>query len=123
MATIAIIEDEKSLAQAYKTILEKQGYVVFVAYDGQEALAVIAKHTPDLILLDLKMPTMSGLEFLRKIDTKLASKVIVFSNKDAQDDIDEAFKLGAQHYLLKSWASPQDLVKVVQEGLQAGSNL
>jgi two-component system response regulator VicR len=118
MTKIAVVEDEKSLALAYQTILEKHGYEVFVAYDGKEALDVVAKHSPDLILLDMNMPNMNGLEFLRHLEKNTTAKVIVFSNQDTQDDIDEAFRLGAKHYLLKSWAAPQDLVRVVKEGLK-----
>lgn len=120
MTKIAVVEDEKSLAEAYQTILEKHGYEVVVAHDGEEALEVVAKHKPDLVLLDMKMPKMNGLEFLRRMEkTHPPTKVIVFSNQDTQDDIDEAFRLGAKHYLLKSWAAPQDLVKVVREGLKS----
>lgn len=120
MKKILIVEDEKSLASAYQTILEKHGYKVQLAYDGEEALAIIEKEAVDLILLDINMPKMNGLEMLKQLDTEtLKSRVIVFSNQDRQSDIDEAFRLGAKRYLLKSWASPQDLVKVVEEGLEA----
>jgi CheY-like chemotaxis protein len=118
MAKIAIVEDEKTLALAYQTILEKHGYEVFIANDGEEALEVMAKHAPDLVLLDINMPKMNGLEFLRHLEKASSTKIVVFSNQDAQDDIDEAFRLGAKHYLLKSWAAPHDLVKVVKEGLK-----
>jgi CheY-like chemotaxis protein len=120
MPKILIVEDEKNLAQAYKMILEKQGYEVMVAYNGQEALDVVGNGMPDLILLDMKMPKMNGLDFLRQLDQAgidPKDKVIVFSNQDTESDIEEAFRLGAKRYLLKSWASPQDLVKVVEEGL------
>jgi two-component system response regulator VicR len=120
MAKVLIVEDEKPLATAYKTILEKHGYDVLVAYDGEEALETVKGGMPDLILLDMKMPKMSGLEFLRVLDkTEPNKRVIVFSNQDTQPDIDEAFKLGAKRYLLKSWAAPQDLVKVVEEALES----
>ena len=119
MKKILIVEDEKSLAQAYQTILEKHGYAVQLAYDGEEALALINKDSVDLILLDINMPKMNGLEMLKQMDKEvLNNRVIVFSNQDTQTDIDEAFRLGAKRYLLKSWASPQDLVKVVEEGLE-----
>jgi DNA-binding NarL/FixJ family response regulator len=61
---------------------------------------------------------MNGLEFLRRLEKVSSTKVVVFSNQDTQADIDEAFSLGAKHYLLKSWAAPHDLVKVVKEGLK-----
>jgi len=118
MAKIAVVEDEMSLALAYRTILEKHGYEVVLAHDGKQALEMVAKDKPDLILLDMKMPHMGGLDFLRQLDAETAGKVIVFSNQDTQDDIDEAFRLGAQHYLLKSWAAPHDLIRVVKEGLE-----
>jgi CheY-like chemotaxis protein len=122
MPKVLIVEDEKNLASAYKTILEKHGYEVAVAYDGAEGLEAVAAKSPDLILLDMKMPKMTGLEFLRHLDSKGPNpdvRVIVFSNQDAQSEIDEAFKLGAKRYLLKSWAAPQDLVKVVEEALES----
>jgi CheY-like chemotaxis protein len=120
MKKILIVEDEKSLAQAYQTILEKHGYAVQLAFDGEEALELIEKASFDLILLDINMPKMNGLEMLKQLETDtLRNRVIVFSNQDSQSDIDEAFRLGAKRYLLKSWASPQDLVKVVEEGLDA----
>ncbi len=122
MAKVLIVEDEKPLANAYQTILAKHGYDAVVAYDGEEALEVVKDGIPDLILLDMKMPKMSGLEFLRALDKTQPEpnkRVIVFSNQDAQSEIDEAFKLGAKRYLLKSWAAPQDLVKVVEEALES----
>jgi two-component system response regulator VicR len=121
MTKILIVEDEKSLAQAYQTILEKHGYQASIAFDGEEALEAVAKDEPDLILLDMKMPKMNGLEFLRRLDKEKAAntRVIVFSNQDIQANIDEAFRLGAKRYLLKYWAAPEDLVKVVKEGLKS----
>jgi CheY-like chemotaxis protein len=118
MAKVLIVEDEQALSAAYKTILEAHGMTALTATNGEEALEVISKETPDLILLDMMMPKMNGLEFLRHLNGVFpADKVIVFSNQDNQSDIDEAFRLGANRYLLKSWAAPQDLVKVVKDAL------
>ncbi len=120
MKKILIVEDEKSLAQAYQTILTQHNYDVQIAHDGEEALQLIKKGSFDLILLDMNMPKMSGLEMLRELESvTLQNRVIVFSNQDSEADIEEAFRLGAKRYLLKSWASPQDLVRVVEEGLEA----
>lgn len=118
MSNVLIVEDEKPLAAAYQAILEKHGYNVSVAYDGAEALDTVKATMPDLILLDMRMPKMNGIEFLRELHkTDPDKRVIVFSNHDNQLEIDEAFKLGAKRYLLKSWAAPHDLVKVVEEAL------
>ena len=120
MKKVLIVEDEQALSAAYKTILEKHGFKPAVAGNGQEALEAIEKERPDVILLDMKMPKMSGLEFLKALETVTHDmKVIVFSNMDTQTEIDEAFRLGAKRYIIKSWASPQDLVRVVNEALDS----
>jgi two-component system, OmpR family, response regulator VicR len=119
-ATILIVEDERSLNEAYQMILEKSGYEVFTAFDGQEALEVTSKIEPTLILLDLRMPRMDGIGFLEHYDLlKKHSdvKVIVFSNYDMQKEIDEAYRLGAERYILKAWASPKELLQVVENTL------
>jgi CheY-like chemotaxis protein len=121
-ATILIVEDENALNQAYQIILGKAGYTVVSAYDGEDALQKAATQTPDLILLDLRMPHMDGLNFLRNYKVRERHpevKVIVFSNYDIQQDIDEAYDQGADRYILKAWASPKELLKVVQDTLAA----
>ncbi len=118
--SILIVEDERSLNEAYQMILQKSGYDVHVAYDGEEALEVAAKCNPTLILLDLRMPRMDGIEFLRKynlLDEHPKVRVIVFSNYDMQKEIDEAYRLGADRYILKAWASPKELLQVVENTL------
>ncbi len=117
---ILVVEDEPALNEAYQIILRKEAYEVFGAYDGDEALELTKTLEPDLILLDLRMPKVSGIEFLRKYQLETAHpkvKVIVFSNLDTQKEIDEAYQLGAQRYILKAWASPNELVKLVKETL------
>ena len=114
------MEDEKPLNNAYQTILQKEGYEVLSAFDGDEALEITDSTEPDLILLDLRMPHIGGIEFLKKYDLKKKHpkvKVIVFSNLDSQPEIDEAYALGAQKYMLKAWASPKELAKLVRETL------
>lgn len=117
---ILIVEDELALNEAYEIILKKDGHKVFVAYDGEQALKLADSLEPDLILLDLRMPRVSGIEFLEKyqlIKKHPAVKVIVFSNLDSQKEIDKAYNLGAHRYMLKAWASPKELIKLVRETL------
>jgi CheY-like chemotaxis protein len=118
--TILIVEDEALLSEAYTTILQKENFNTVVAFNGQEALDVLKNQQIDLILLDLRMPKLSGIEFLKTFKQKKGHKLpktIVFSNYDVQKDIDEAFKYGAERYMLKAWASPRELVKVVNDTL------
>ena len=122
MTNILIVEDEKALNQAYEMILEKAGYKVMGVYDGLEALEAVKEFHPDLILLDLRMPNMSGNEFLAKYDAKNKHpkvKIIVFSNLDSKKDIDEVYSLGATRYVLKAWASPRELLQLVSDTLKA----
>lgn len=122
MQKILIVEDERMLNDAYRLILNKEGYKVFTAFNGEEALAVTKKVEPDLILLDLRMPKMNGIEFLKEYQLSQRhphTKVIVFSNLDMQREIDEAYDLGAQKYMLKAWASPKELAKLVADTLKS----
>lgn len=118
--TILVVEDERTLNEAYQVILRKAGYVVKSAFDGKEALTALKTYEPDLILLDLRMPNMDGLEFLHKYDLTHSHpdvKVIIFSNYDMQAEIDEAYQHGADRYILKAWASPKELLTLVKNTL------
>ena len=121
VAKILIAEDEKALNDAYVMILKRAGFTVKSALDGAEALKITKTYEPDVILLDLRMPEMGGIDFLKAYklpELHPAVKVIIFSNLDMQKEIDEAFALGASKYMLKSWASPSELVKMIEAQLQ-----
>lgn len=120
--SILIVEDEPELAEVYQTLLGQSGYAITVAHNGKSALAAVEEKAPDLILLDLRMPIMDGVEFLEKYDVKEKHKdvkVIVFSNYDMQDEIDDAYRLGADRYVLKAWASPKELLQIVKDSLSS----
>ena len=123
MAHILIVEDEQPLREAYQTILTTNGHKVEAAADGEAALTLLKgkKDVPEVILLDMKLPRVTGLEFLRRLPDEAPnatkSTVIIFSNQEDEPEIDEAFKLGAKKYILKAWASPRNLVKVIDETL------
>jgi DNA-binding NarL/FixJ family response regulator len=116
---VLIVEDEPTLNQAYVTILQAAGGIsVDTSFNGQEALDKIAVQQPDVILLDLRMPQMDGIEFLKRfssVNKPAKTKIIVFSNYDEKEEIDAAFSLGATRYMLKAWASPKELVKLIRE--------
>ncbi len=117
---ILIVEDEAVLSEAYSMLLRQAGYEVAVAADGKQALEKAEECNPQLILLDLRMPVMTGIDFLRAYDLTTKHKgvkVIVFSNYDMQAEIDEAYKLGADRYILKAWASPREILDLVETTL------
>lgn len=115
---ILIIEDDIALNDAYVTILGLQYENVYTAFNGEEALQVAEQHTPDIIFLDLRMPVMDGIGFLEKYQLKQNHPdvhVVVFSNYDMQAEVDKAYELGAERYVLKAWASPKELLKIVED--------
>ena len=118
--SILVVEDEPELAEIYRILLVQAGYEVAVMHNGKDALKHTSEQTPDLILLDLRMPVMDGVEFLKKYELKKKHpkvKVVVFSNYDMQDEIDDAYRLGAEGYVLKAWASPRELLQIVKDSI------
>jgi len=115
---LLLIEDDVSLAQMYRTKLEKDGYTVRVAGDGEDALRQVAERVPDLIFLDIRLPRMDGLSFLetlrRQEDTRNIPVVIV-SNYSEEELIARGLQLGALEYLVKSQTSPGQLSQRVPE--------
>jgi DNA-binding response OmpR family regulator len=122
VARILVVEDDRDLNNAYCVILRNEGHEVETAFDGKEALAKLKKFEPELILLDLLMPIMGGIEFLRQYD--LAGrhsdvKVLIFTNMESSPEVSEAYTLGVQRCIIKSWTAPHNLARVVNETLKA----
>lgn len=123
-AKILIVEDDADLNSAYKTILSSVGYDVVSAVNGQEALDEIkANGDPTIMFLDLRMPVMDGIQFLEKYDAPKHkdTTIIVFSNYDAQKEVDKAYELGAHRYVLKARAAPKELIRIVEDTLAEDS--
>lgn len=120
MADILIVEDDKDLNNAYKIILENEGHNVITVFNGQEALKALDSFEPQLILLDLLMPIMGGLEFLQNYDLDKHSKVkvLIFTNMENSPEVNEAYSLGAHRCIIKSWTAPQNLTHVVGDALE-----
>lgn len=117
---LLIVEDDIDLNDAYQMILKSAGYDVSQAFNGEEALKHIKEHgDPEIIFLDLRMPVMNGIEFLERYDAPehKDTTVIVFSNYDAQKEVDKAYNLGAHRYVLKARAAPKELIRIVVDTL------
>lgn len=114
---ILIVEDDEDLNKAYHMILSSAGYTVESVFNGQEALDHIATSgDPDIMFLDLRMPVMDGIDFLKEYKApKEGTTIVVFSNYDAQNEVDEAFELGADRYVLKARAAPKELIRIVTD--------
>jgi len=115
---ILIVEDEKSLSNALKKALITQGYMVEVASDGQLAVQKIQNSTYDLILLDMYLPKVEGLEFLKqKNKLENTTPTIVLSNINEGEEMAMARELGAERYLIKADTSIDELLKIVKNRL------
>lgn len=114
---VLIIEDDQFLSSLIKGRLEKDGFSVLQAFDGEEALQLLKKEKPALIILDLIMPKVSGFEVLEvvSLDPQLnQTPVIVLSNLAQDSDIEKAKRLGAVEYFVKIRVSIEDLIKKVE---------
>jgi CheY-like chemotaxis protein len=121
VAKILIVEDYESLQKVYKAVLELEGYDVEVVDDGFIALDKAKDDAYDVILLDLLLPHMSGIEFLQAFQPKLhpKTKVIICSNFTNAKFIQEANDLGVAQHLTKSNLSPKEIATVIANTLKA----
>jgi DNA-binding response OmpR family regulator len=118
MPKILFIEDDVHLTDTYNFLFTQEGYEVVWAQNGEEGLRKANEENPDVIVLDMMMPTMSGLDFLKLYDPKNKHpnvKVIAFSNMQTDVFMHEAIKLGAMKYEIKSTFSPRKLVALIMD--------
>lgn len=110
---IMIIEDDRFLSSLMKARLEKEGFSVIQAFDGEEAIQTLKTDLPALIILDLIMPKVTGFEVLQTISiTPQLDKipVVIVSNLAQDSDIEKAHQLGAREYFIKVKISIDDLI-------------
>ncbi len=134
-ARILVVEDEESLADTVRYNLEREGYAVTVAIDGRRAIERFRAESPSLIILDLMLPEMSGLDVCRVIRAESTVPIIMVTAKDSEADKVAGLELGADDYVTKPFsvrelisrvranlrrARPQALVPVAEEQLESG---
>ena len=109
MKKILVVDDEKPISDIIKFNMAKEGYEVLTAFDGREALEVFAAENPDIIILDLMLPEIDGLEVARTIRKTSNVPIIVLSAKDTEFDKVIGLEIGADDYVTKPF-SPRELV-------------
>ena len=119
MTKILIVEDEASFSEALAFLLGKEGFEVTVAEDGQQAVDKFAKEGADLILLDLMIPIISGIEVCRIIRTTSQVPIIMLTAKDAEIDKVVGLELGADDYVTKPYSS-RELIARIKAVLRRG---
>jgi two-component system, OmpR family, KDP operon response regulator KdpE len=111
-ASILVVDDEREIVRALRRTLSAHGYTVLTASSGEEALEMVTQHRPDLLLLDLLLPDMSGLEVCRRVRAVSNVPIIVLSVKDTERDKVEALDLGADDYVAKPFGMNEVLARV-----------
>ena len=114
---ILVIDDDKTFQKTIRDTLEPLGYVIAEAHDGEEGLIKVEKEKPNLILLDIVMPKLGGMEFLRiinKDDHQNEIPILITSNFSGSNMIEEGMKLGIRGYIVKSDESLKTIVNNIE---------
>ena len=109
---ILVVEDEKSIAHFISSVLSANGYEAMQARTGAEAMSMISSHCPDLVILDLGLPDMDGLDILRQLRSWSSLPVVVVSARSHEKDKVTALDLGADDYLTKPFGTDELLARV-----------
>lgn len=114
---ILIVDDEPNILLSLDFLMKKNGYNVFIARDGEEALNIIIQEKPEIIILDIMMPKVDGYEvcqYVRQHDEFASAKVVFLSAKSKESDIQKGYEMGADLYMTKPF-STRALVEKVKE--------
>ncbi len=118
MAKILLVEDDSLMIRLYQKTFTFDGFDVVVAQDGEEGLVKAKLEKPTLILLDVMMPKMNGLEVLKRLKNDPETKsipVVILTNLAGEHDAQEALSYGAIRYIVKSEQEPRGVTKIVEE--------
>ena len=117
LGTIMVVEDEKDMACLIQDFLEVEGYTVYLAHDGRQAVEEFAKYNPELVILDIMIPFIDGMEVCKKIRQQSSIPIIMLSAKGTDMDKVLGLGLGADDYMTKPF-SPIELVARVKANLR-----
>ena len=115
MASILIVDDDELLLRFLEHKLQAKGYTIITATDGLQALEVASEQKPDLILLDIMMPDMDGLEVLRRLKASPTTDgipVLMLTARKLEQDVVVGLSLGAQDYLIKPFMAKELLMRI-----------
>lgn len=114
---VLIVEDDNFVAEVYSTKLLEMGHEVRIAQNGEDGLKMIGEEKPDLILLDIIMPVMGGIEMLEEIKKKSEWNqipVILLTNVGEKESVQKVRSLGVQDYLIKSHFTPAEVIEKIE---------
>ena len=120
MAKILLVEDDSLLAELYKRQFVLAGLEIVIATNGEEGLSLLGKDHYDVVLLDVLLPDIDGIEVFRRMKVQEATRnipVVFLTNLSQEDTIEKAFKMGAKGYLVKASYTPDQVVNEVRNFL------
>ncbi|MCL2783710.1 MAG: response regulator transcription factor [Propionibacteriaceae bacterium] len=112
MAAVLLVEDDDTLREALVYLLRREGHEVHAAADGQAALDSFARRPPDIILLDLMIPVIDGVEVCRRVRETSSVPIIMVTAKNTEADIVLGLELGADDYITKPFSTPELLARI-----------
>ena len=112
MTTVLVVDDDTTLSRTLSINLRARGYAALVAFDGTEALRILRHETVDIVVLDLGLPDMSGVEVLRELRSWSTIPVVVLSARDGSDDKVQALDAGADDYVTKPFGVDELLARL-----------
>jgi len=112
MPKILVVDDERPIAEIIKYNLQKEGFEVQTAYDGEEALKVVHKLNPELVILDTMLPKKNGFEVLKEIRMEFVMPVIMLTAKEEENDKITGLELGADDYITKPFSNKELVARV-----------
>jgi DNA-binding response OmpR family regulator len=124
--SVLLVEDDAAIAQMYRLRLELDGYLALTATDGESGLSMAERFQPDLIILDIGLPGMNGLELLdamRANDRVRDIPVLILTNFEDPDSEKHSLELGARQFLRKSKTTPDALTASVRRSISGGDAL
>lgn len=122
MYKILLIEDFPVIQEMYEQVLQQNDFEVDTSSDGGEALEKVKQNNYDLILLDMLLPKINGVEFLQKFKDRGNTKIIALSDFDYKETVKQAYDLGVSKYWIKADNTPYTLVKKLKEFLDKADN-
>ncbi|MEM9326191.1 MAG: response regulator [Bacteroidota bacterium] len=115
MSKVLIVDDEPNILMSLEFLMRKEGYEVFIARDGREALNIISEETPTVVILDIMMPNVDGYEVcehIRATERLKDAKVIFLTAKSKEEDIQKGMEAGADLYMTKPFSTRTLMKKV-----------
>jgi len=112
MPKILVVDDERPIAEIIKYNLQKEGFEVQTAYDGEEAIKTVHKMKPELIILDIMLPKKNGFEVLKEIRVQYVMPVIMLTAKEEENDKITGLDLGADDYIVKPFSNKELIARV-----------